>query len=74
MHGLLGGVTVTLSTDRAYERLERARGAIVPELAQKTITIDQVHEVVRLLLETRAWEQQPLQRAPMPDEIVATLI
>jgi hypothetical protein len=73
MHGLLGGVTVTLSTDGAYERLERARGAIVPELVQKTITIDKVHEVIRLLLETRAWEQQPLQRAPMIDEVLATL-
>src|SRR5215213_5068000 len=73
MHGLWGGVTVTLSTSGAYERLERARGAIVPDLVQRTVTIDQVQEVVRVLLETRAWEQQPLQRAPMPDEVLATL-
>jgi len=73
MQGLWGGVTVTLSTNGAYERLERARGAIVPELMRRTVTIDQVQSVVRLLLESRAWEQQPLQRAPMPDEVLATL-
>jgi len=73
MHGLWGGVTITLSTSGAYERLERARGAIVPELVQRTITIDQVQEVIRLLLETRAWEQQTLQRTPIPDEVLATL-
>jgi hypothetical protein len=27
MHGLWGGVTITLSTSGAYERLERTRGA-----------------------------------------------
>jgi hypothetical protein len=73
MHGLWGGVTITLSTSGAYERLERARGAIVPELVQRTVTIDQVQSVVRVLLETRAWEQQALQRRPIPDEVLATL-
>src|SRR5215207_9596073 len=73
MHGLWGGVTVTLSTSGAYERLERARGAIVPDLIQRTITTDQVEEVIHLLLETRAWEQQALQRTPIPDEVLATL-
>jgi hypothetical protein len=73
MHGLWGGVTITLSTSGSYERLERARGAIVPELMQRIVTIDQVQSVVRVLLETRAWEQQALQRTPIPDEVLATL-
>jgi hypothetical protein len=73
MHGLWGGVTITLSTSGDYELLERARGAIVPELVRRTVTIDQVHEVIRLLLEARAWEQQPLERTPLPDEVLATL-
>jgi hypothetical protein len=73
MHGLWGGVTITLSTSGAYELLERARGAIVPDLVQRTVTLAHVQEVFRLLLETRAWEQQTLQRAPMPDEVLATL-
>lgn len=73
MHGLWGGVTITLSTSGAYELLERARGAIVPELVQRTVTTDQVQEVIRLLLKTRAWEQQALQRTPIPDEVTAML-
>jgi hypothetical protein len=74
MHGLWGGVTVTLSTNGAYECLERAHGAIVPELVRRTVTIGQVQEVIGLLLDTRAWEQQPLQRTPIPDEVLATLM
>jgi hypothetical protein len=73
MHGLWGGVTITLSTSGAYELLERARGQMVPDLVHRTITIDQVQAVIRLLLETRAWEQQLLQRTPIPDEVLATL-
>lgn len=73
MHGLWGGVTVTLSTSGAYEILERPRGAIVPELLRKTITPEQVQEVLSLLLETRAWEQQSLERMPLPDEARAAL-
>ena len=73
MHGLWGGITVTLSTSGAYELLERARGAIVPDLVQRTITLAQVQDVIRLLLELRLWEQQALERRPMPDEVLATL-
>jgi hypothetical protein len=73
MHGLLGGVTITLSTSGAYELLERARGAIVPDLMQRTVTPAHIQNVIRLLLETRAWEQLPLERTPMPDEVLATL-
>jgi hypothetical protein len=73
MHGLWGGATVTLSTSGAYERLERARGAIVPDLVRRTATPAYVQEVLLLLREIRAWEQQPLERAPMPDEVLATL-
>jgi hypothetical protein len=73
MHGLWGGATVTLSTNGAYELLERGRGAIVPNLMRKTLTPVQVQQVIRLLLETRAWEQPPLERMPMPDEVQASL-
>jgi hypothetical protein len=30
--------------------------------------------VIGLLLDTRAWEQQSLQRTPIPDEVLATLM
>jgi hypothetical protein len=73
MHGLWGGVTITLSTSGAYEFLERARGMIVPDLVHRTVTLEQVQEVIRLLNETRAWEQLTPERAPFPDEARATL-
>ena len=73
MHGLWGGITVTLSTDGAYERLERARGHIVPDMLRRTLTAAQIQEVIRLLLARRLWEQQTLLRTPLPDEVRATL-
>ena len=73
MHGLWGGVTITLSTSGEYELLERKRGVIVPDLVRRTILPAHVQEMIGLLLETRSWEQQPLERAPMPDEVLATL-
>src|SRR5437867_2476035 len=57
MRGLWGGVTITLSTSGAYEYLERTRGAIVPDMVRRTVTPAHVQEVIRLLLETRSWEQ-----------------
>jgi hypothetical protein len=73
MHGLWGGITITLSTDGAYERLERVRGQIVPDMLRRTVTPAQVQKVIGLLLERRLWEQQTLQRTPLPDEVRATL-
>jgi hypothetical protein len=73
MHGLWGGITITLSTDGAYELLERARGQIVPDMLRRTVTPAHVQKVIGLLLETRLWEQQTLQRTPIADEVRATL-
>lgn len=74
MHRLWGGVTITLSTNGALECLERPRDVIVPNLVRKTVTPGHIQNVIRLLLETRAWEQQSLQRTPIPDEALATLM
>jgi len=73
MHGLWGGITVTLSTSDAYERLKRTRGAGLPDVVRSTVAPAQVQDVARLLLETQAWEQRTLERAPVPDESRATL-
>jgi hypothetical protein len=73
MHGLWGGITVTLSTSGAYELLERARGQVVPDLVHKTVTPTHIQQVVDLLIRLRLWEQQALQRTPIPDEVRATL-
>ena len=73
MHGLWGGITITLSTSGAYELLEHARGQVVPNLVRRTLTPQHIQQVIRLLLDLRLWEQQALQRTPIPDEARATL-
>jgi hypothetical protein len=73
LHGLWGGVSVTLSTSGAYERLERKRGAGIPDLIQGTVAPAHIRDVVRLLSEIKAWEQRSPERAPVPDESRATL-
>ena len=73
MHGLWGGITVTLSTDGAYERLERKPGAGVPDLVRGAVAPARVRDVVRLLSEISAWEQRTPERMPVPDESRATL-
>jgi hypothetical protein len=73
MHWLWGGVTITLSSSGAYERLEHLRDSIVPDLVRKTVSPAHVQQVIHVLLEIRAWEQQALQRTPMQDEALATL-
>jgi len=74
MHGLWGGVTVTLSASGAYERLERKRGAGVPETIRGSVAPVRVKEVVRLLIELKVCEQYTPERAPVPDESQATLV
>lgn len=67
MHGMHGGMTVSLAGDGAYswetysnqEGRSQARGR-VPEQA--------VREVIALLVQLRAWEQVTPDRMPVPDE------
>jgi hypothetical protein len=73
MHGLWGGVTVTLSSGGAYQRLERARGASVADVVRGTVAAARTQTIARLLLEIKAWEQHTSERAPVPDESRATL-
>src|SRR5262249_35262761 len=73
IHGLWGGIAITLAATGSYEYLERKRGARAPEVLRGTLTSAQVRDVVRLLLETRAWEQRISQRTPVPDEVWVTL-
>jgi hypothetical protein len=73
MHGLWGGVTVTLSSGGAYQRLERTRGASVADVVRGTVAAARTQAIARLLLEIKAWEQHTPERAPVPDESRATL-
>ena len=73
MHGLWGGVTVTLSSSGAYQRLERTRGASVADVVRGTVAAARTQAIARLLLELKAWEQHTPERTPVPDESRATL-
>jgi hypothetical protein len=73
VHGLWGGISVTLSTSGVYERLEYVRGASVPDVVRGTVAPARVQDVACLLLEIKAWEQRMPERAPVPDESRATL-
>jgi hypothetical protein len=73
MHGLWGGLTITLSTSGAYERLERTRGVGDPDVVQGRVASARIQPIARLLLEIKAWEQRTPERAPVPDESRATL-
>jgi hypothetical protein len=72
MHGMHGGMRVSLSADGTYSwqtysqqaGLSRAEGR-VPEEA--------VRDVIALLLQLRAWEQVTPPRQPVPDESRAGL-
>lgn len=73
MHGLWGGVTITVSGAGTYEQRQRDRGAGSPQVVTGSIGTLEIRELADLLLELRAWEQATPERTPVPDESRATL-
>jgi len=72
MHGLWGGVTMTLTGAGEYERTSREPGG--PAVAvQHRVDGARVAAIVRLLLEIEAWERRVAEQPPLPDESRATL-
>lgn len=73
MHGLWGGMTIMVSGAGNYERRQRDRGS--PEQALTIlVSAHEIRELVRLLIELKAWKQETLERAAVPDESRATLM
>jgi len=72
MHGLWGGVTITLADDGAYEQTQRTRGSAA-QVRRGHITREQVRDVCQLLVDQQAWQQRVPERTPVPDESRATL-
>ena len=72
MHGLWGGVTITLAADGEYEQTERAPGG-KPQVRRGSVAGERVRELGQLLLDQQAWQQRVPDRAPVPDESRATL-
>jgi hypothetical protein len=73
MHGLWGGTTIVITGKGSGERLERERGSAKPEIFNKSITREQILELVKLLIEHEAWAQRTPSRDPRPDESQASL-
>lgn len=72
MHGLWGGVTISLNGDGSYQRIQREPGG-QPQIVEGKVGVDRVMELVRLLLEIEAWEQRTAEATPIPDESRAYL-
>ncbi len=72
IHPLWGGVSVTLTRGREYERTVRQPGG-ASVLVRRQVTRDEVASLVQLLVKLGAWEQRIPERAPVPDESRATL-
>jgi hypothetical protein len=73
MHGLWGGTTIVITGKGSGERRERDRGSAKPDISNKSLTREQVLELVKLLVEHEAWEQRTPDRDPVPDESRASL-
>src|SRR5687768_5570131 len=73
VHGLWGGATIVIRGSGSGERCEWAVGGVKPEVFEKAISQKQLLELVNLLIELEAWEQQTADRQLVPDESRATL-
>lgn len=72
MHGLWGGMTITLTGDGSYQRTQREPGG-QPQTVEGKVEVEQVIEMVRLLLEIEAWQQHIPEAMLVPDESRAYL-
>lgn len=68
MHGLWGGETITVDGAGNVEARERDRTASDPKITKRTISQKRVLDLIKLLVELKAWEQQIPERQPRPDE------
>ena len=73
MHGLWGGISISLRGDGGGERRERRWGETQARAGEARLSRGQLRELVRLLVELRAWEQQTPERQALPDESRAAL-
>jgi hypothetical protein len=73
MHGMHGGMRVSLSGDGTYSWQTYSQQAGLSQ-AQGRVPEEAVREVIALLLQLRAWEQVTPPRQPVPDESRAGLL
>lgn len=68
MHGLWGGETITVDGAGNVEARERDQVAPDPKITKRTISQKRLLDLIKLLVELKAWEQQIPERQPRPDE------
>jgi len=73
MHGLWGGTSIVITGNGNAGRRERERGNSKSENFERSVTREQLLELVKLLIEHKAWEQRTAHRDPVPDESRASL-
>jgi len=73
MHGLWGGTTIIIRGSGIGESRERERQDAKPRIVESVLSEDKLLELVQLLIELKAWEQDTPARQPMPDESRARL-
>lgn len=65
MHGLHGGLTLTIHGDGRIEQ-QAVREKVEPP--KSAVSREDLHRLVALLQEVAAWEQRVPERRPVPDE------
>ena len=73
MHGLWGGTKITITGAGSGEIQERDRGHEQPQISKSTLEQEQLLELVKLIIDLKAWEQRTPERKPAADESRATL-
>jgi hypothetical protein len=73
MHGLWGGKTIIIRGSGIGECRERARGDAKPQVVENAISEEKLLDLVQLLIELRAWDQETPDRPAVPDESKASL-
>jgi len=68
MHGLWGGETITVDGAGNVEARERDKAARDPKTTKRTISQKRLLDLIKLLVQLKAWEQQTPERQPRPDE------
>lgn len=73
LHGLWGGTKITFTGAGSGEIQERETGEPQPRTLKSTVEQDQLLELVKLIVDLKAWEQRTPERQPQPDESRSTL-
>ena len=73
MHGLWGGTTVTVDGDGNVECHTKEIGAPTVTITRKQLARHKLLELIRLLIELRAWQQRVPDEPPVAGESRATL-